>query len=417
VEIRANATRGLVTAIDPARRSVTLQLEDGKTVTLPRSYLDERPSWWTRGNPDRRTLDLAYAITGHKAQGITRERALVRVTGAEDANWLRVQASRAKQETRLYAVVAPEARTPELDVPDHPAHTVAEQLAAGLRRDGSQHLALDTSSPLDLAQMTTHQLRAERTRLAKLLCDAPPDRTRQLAHTTRLREQAEQELAEATATAKAARQRVAELGGGAGRLLRRSQRTQAREHLALADTARALARQQADRAADRERQARQAQQLRDGWLERHPDAIATDRELTRVLAWRGRVHAKAAELERPAWTRELGEPPQSVRGRRAWRQTHALLSDHRHRYRVTDPERALGPEPRHADLAQRQARRTARQAIDRLQAKQRAERQQRLGQRERDRTDRPLTRPMRADRARSPRVDEHERGGREREAG
>jgi hypothetical protein len=413
----ANATRGQITATDPTQRAVTLQLEDGKTVTLPRGYLDERPSWWTRGNLDRRTLDLAYATTGHKAQGLTRERALVRLTGAEDANWLHVQASRAKQETRLYAVVAPEARTPELDVPDHPAHTVDAQLAAGLHRDGSQQLAVDTISRLDLGQLTTQELRAERTRLATLLRDAPPDRTRQLAHTTRLREQAEQEMAEATAKAEAARQRVAELGGGAGRLLRRSQRTQAREHLALAETARALACQQADRAADRERAARQAQQLRDGWLERHPQVVAEDRELARVLAWRGRVHAKAAELERPAWTRELGEPPTSVRGRRAWRQTHALFSDYRQRYGVTDPERALGPEPRRLDPSQRQARRTARQAIDRLQAKQRAERQQRLGQRERDRTDRPSTRPMRADRAHSPRVDERERGGREREAG
>jgi conjugative relaxase-like TrwC/TraI family protein len=47
----ANATRGRITAIDPDQRAVTLQLEDGKEVTLPRGYLDERPNWWTRGNP------------------------------------------------------------------------------------------------------------------------------------------------------------------------------------------------------------------------------------------------------------------------------------------------------------------------------------------------------------------------------
>jgi conjugative relaxase-like TrwC/TraI family protein len=407
----ANATRGLVTAIDPQQRAITVQLEDGTSVTLPRSYLDERPSWWLRGNPDRRILDLAYATTGHKAQGLTRERALVRVTGAEDANWLHVQASRAKQETRLYAVVAPEARTPELDAPDHPARTVDAQLAAGLRRDGSQELALDTTGRLDLSQMTTQELRAERTRLTTLLRDAPPDRSRQLAHTIRLREQAEQGMAEATTKADAARQRVAEQGGGAGRLLHRREISQAREQLALAETAQRLARQQADRAADRERAARRAQQLRDGWLERHPAADAEDRELTRVLAWRGRVHAKAAELERPAWTRELGEPPQSVRGRKAWRQTHALLSDYRQRYGITDPERALGPEPRRLDLEQRQARRTTRQAIERLHERQRAHREQRAH------PDRPLTRPTLADRPPSSRVDHRERGGRERDAG
>jgi conjugative relaxase-like TrwC/TraI family protein len=413
----ANATRGRITAIDPTHRSITLQLEDGKQVTLPRGYLDERPSWWLRGNSERRSLDLAYATTGHKAQGLTRERALVRVTGGEDANWLRVQASRARQETRLYAVISPQARSIELDVPDHPAHSVEAQLAAGLRRDGSQQLATDTPSRLDLARMSTHQLRAERNRLATLLRDAPPDRSRLVAHTTRQRQDAEQGLADATAAADAARRRLVELGGGAGRLLHRRDLAQAREQLALADTAAKLARRQADRAADRERVARQAQQRREGWLERHPDVIATERELTRVLAWRGRVGAMAAELERPAWARELGEPPQSVRGRRAWWQSYALLSDYRHRYGVTDSERALGPEPRRLDLEQRQARRIARQAIERLQAKQRAERHQRLDQPERDPTDRPRTRPTRADRARSPRVDERERGGREREAG
>jgi conjugative relaxase-like TrwC/TraI family protein len=413
----ANATRGQITAIDPQQRAVTLQLEDSKQVTLPRGYLDERPSWWTRGNPERRTLDLAYATTGHKAQGLTRERALVRVTGAEDGNWLRVQASRARQETRLYAVISPEARTLELDVPDHPAQGVEAQLAAGLRRDGSQQLATDTPSRLGLARMSTHQLRAERDRLATLLREAPPDRSRLVAHTTGQCQDAEQGLGDALAAADAARRRLVELGGGAGRLLHRREFTQAREQLALADTAAKLARQQADRAADREREARQAQQRRQGWLERHPDIITQERELTRVLAWRGRVGAKAAELERPGWTRELGEPPRSVRGRRVWRQTHALLSDYRQCYGITDPERALGPEPRRLDLAQRQARREARQALDRLQAKQRTERQQRLDQRERDPTDRPLTSPARPDRARSSRLDEHERGGREREAG
>jgi hypothetical protein len=398
----ANATRGQITAINPQQRAVTLQLEDGTTVTLPRGYLDERPSWWLRGNPDRRTLDLVYATTGHKAQGLTRERALVRVTGGEDANWLRVQASRARQETRLYAVISPEARTIELDVPDHPAHTVEAQLAQGLRRDGTQQLATDTASRLDLAQLTTHQLRAERDRLARLLREAPPDRSRLVAHTTQQRQDAEQGLADATTTANAARQRVAELGQGAGRLLHRRELIQAREQLALADAAAKLARHQADRAADRERQARQAQQRRQGWLERHPQVIAQDREPTQVLAWRGRAAAKAAELEQPGWTRELGEPPASVRGRRAWRQTHALLSDYRQRYGVTDPQRALGPEPRRLDPAHRQARRTAQQAIDRH---------------ERAHADQPLTKPTRADGARLPRTDERQRGGREREAG
>jgi hypothetical protein len=64
--------------------------------------------------------------------------------------------------------------------------------------------------------------------------------------------------------------------------------TQARERLALADTAHRLARQQADRATDREGVARQAQQRCEGWLERHPDVIAQDRERGAATAGPGR---------------------------------------------------------------------------------------------------------------------------------
>jgi hypothetical protein len=73
--------------------------------------------------------------------------------------------------------------------------------------------------------------------------------------------------------------------------------------------------------------------------------------------------------------------------------------------------------PPRLDPAYRQAQRTARQAIERLHAKQRAERQQRLDRREPDQVDQPLTRSMRADRARSPQIDERERGVHECEAG
>src|SRR5215211_4849052 len=101
----ANGSRGTITALDPQDRTLTMRLDgpDGRTVTLPRSYLDGRG----RGERNRR-VDLAYATTGHRAQGLTRGRALVRLTGSEDVNWLYVQLSRARQDTRLYAVVGPE---------------------------------------------------------------------------------------------------------------------------------------------------------------------------------------------------------------------------------------------------------------------------------------------------------------------
>ena len=101
----ANGSRGAVTALDPHARTLTLRLDgtDDHEVMLPGWYLDGR------GREERnRRVDLAYTTTGHRAQGLTRGRALVRLTGTEDVNWLYVQLSRARQDTRLYAVVGPE---------------------------------------------------------------------------------------------------------------------------------------------------------------------------------------------------------------------------------------------------------------------------------------------------------------------
>jgi hypothetical protein len=68
--------------------------------------------------------------------------------------------------------------------------------------------------------------------------------------------------------------------------------------------------------------------------------------------------------------------PSSVRGRRAWRQTAVTVADYRDRYGITDPEQALGPEPKGADLEQRRARRACEQAIARLRTRSEPDREQ-----------------------------------------
>ena len=60
-----NGTRGQVEAVDPERMEVRMRTDEGEAVTLPSSYLEA-------GH-----LTHAYAITGHKAQGMTTSRAFV----------------------------------------------------------------------------------------------------------------------------------------------------------------------------------------------------------------------------------------------------------------------------------------------------------------------------------------------------
>jgi hypothetical protein len=189
----ANGSRGAITALDPQARTLTLRLDgpDSREIILPRSYLDGRG----RGERNRR-VDLAYATTGHRAQGLTRGRALVRLTGSEDVNWLYVQLSRARQDTRLYAVVGPEPQGGgELDLPDREQPDGYLQLAQALSRAGGQTLAIDTPSSPDLQRLSTAGLRAERDRLRRQLDQAPRDRARELARATAHREHAEEALA------------------------------------------------------------------------------------------------------------------------------------------------------------------------------------------------------------------------------
>jgi conjugative relaxase-like TrwC/TraI family protein len=374
----ANGTRGTITALDPQARTLTIRLDgtDGREVVLPRSYLDGR----RQGERNRR-VDLAYATTGHRAQGLTRGRALVRLTGSEDVNWLYVQLSRARQDTRLYAVVGPEPQgASELDLLDREQPDGYLQLAQALARAGGQTLAIDTPNNPDLQRLSTAELRAERDRLRQQLDQAPRDRSRELARATAHREQAQQVLL-------AHQQPTGRQPPGMLRWLRRDQP-------AGMSGGRAVATQQANRVHDQERELRQHQQRRDGWLEANAHLGPQYRQVVRTLAWQRRATGVAVEADRPGYVLEaLGPVPQSTRGRRAWRHAAAEIEHYRRTHRITDPDRALGPEPH--DPAQRADQQRVRSAIQRVQAKQSAADRSHDRQSTSERTNQPRLRAQR----------------------
>jgi len=349
----ANGTRGTIVALDAQARTLTVRLDrdDPREVVLPRSYLDGRG----RGERNRR-VDLAYATTGHRAQGLTRGRALVRLTGTEDVNWLYVQLSRARQETRLYAVVGPEPQgAGELDLPDRDQPDAYLQLAHALSRAGGQTLAIDIPNSPDLGRLSTAELRAERDRLRRQLDQAPRDRTGELERATTHRQQAEQALA-------AHQPSTDRQPAGMLRWLRRG------EESARVPGGLAVATQQVNRAHDRERELRQYQQRRDGWLEANVSLGPQYRQVVRTLAWQRCATGLAIEQDRPGYVLEaLGPVPESTRGRRAWRHAAAQIEQYRRSYQITDPDRALGPEPH--DPTQRAHRQQARTAIERVHTK------------------------------------------------
>jgi conjugative relaxase-like TrwC/TraI family protein len=360
----ANGTRGTITDLNPEARSLTIRLngKDQREVTLPGWYLDGHG----RGERNRR-VDLAYATTGHRAQGLTRWRALVRLTGAEDSHWLYVQLSRARHQTTLYPVVGPEPQGPaELDLPDRDPGDGYTQLAKALSRAGDQTLAIDTPSSLDPRRLSTAELRAERDRLRGLLDQAPRDRARELVRATARRAEADQALEQLTATNDQQRQ-----GRGMLRLPWQAGPTGADPGTV------AVACQQADRATEAELKLCQHQQRRAGWLEANAHLGPAYRQVVRELAWQRRARGLAAEHDPPAYLREeLGPVPESTRWRRAWRQAATAIQDYRHTYHLTDPDQALGPAPREPvqRAAWQHARTTAQRTKDRERTPNRQER-------------------------------------------
>jgi ATP-dependent exoDNAse (exonuclease V) alpha subunit len=130
-----NGLRGVVTAIDPEAQSLTVRLTDGSDRIVPTGYLDA-------GH-----LDHGYAMTIHKAQGLTADEALVLATDDlyQEAGYTAL--SRARMGTRVYVVAADFNDDPSIDLShaarDRGTRTTESDLARSLNRSHKDHLALD----------------------------------------------------------------------------------------------------------------------------------------------------------------------------------------------------------------------------------------------------------------------------------
>ncbi len=126
----ANGSRGTITDIDRNERAVVVDLDDTRRVTLPADYLDA-------GH-----VRYGYALTGHKTQGLTVERAFVLADDQRALKeWGYVALTRAREQTRLYTIdeqFEPDA-SPHRIEPDGPV----DRLADALSRPAAETLALE----------------------------------------------------------------------------------------------------------------------------------------------------------------------------------------------------------------------------------------------------------------------------------
>jgi hypothetical protein len=256
-----------------------------------------------------RRVDLAYATTGHKSQGLTKWASLPFVSGREDAQWLYVVLSRAKHLTRIYTVTGPEERPPELsEVPDtRRAPDGYERLAAAMGRDRAEQLATDARRLVDLRAMPTRQLRAERDRLDAAMDQAPPDRRHQAERATKRHAEREQRVRELKAA------------GAEGPAL-------------------ATAIKLADQAGEQARQLRRHQQQRAAWLESNAELVAERHAVMGELGWRGRADARAIDLDPPAdLIAAFGPMPIERRAQAAWRAAVGQVDGYRRAWGIDPP--------------------------------------------------------------------------------
>jgi Ti-type conjugative transfer relaxase TraA len=124
----ANGSRGTVIEVDTKGRRLTVRLDDGRKIDVPAGYLDE-------GH-----LDHGYAMTAHRAQGTTVDRAYVLGSDELYREWGYTALSRHRDEAHFYVNVADGQLTLQLGL-DEPGRE--EHVFDPLHRSRAKHLASD----------------------------------------------------------------------------------------------------------------------------------------------------------------------------------------------------------------------------------------------------------------------------------
>jgi ATP-dependent exoDNAse (exonuclease V) alpha subunit len=131
-----NGDLATITSIDQEGKGLTVRLDRGpETRELPVWYLDE-------GH-----VDYGYALTGHKAQGVTTDHTFVIVDGTTDREWAYVAMSRGRQNNSLY-LTNPQHQDEQCTHLTHQGHPDAlDRLTATLNRGSAQIAAIDHAGP------------------------------------------------------------------------------------------------------------------------------------------------------------------------------------------------------------------------------------------------------------------------------
>jgi hypothetical protein len=339
-----NGDRWVVSAVGNGGALQVESLADGGSVVLPPAYAAS-------------SVDLGYALTVHKAQGLTVDRSVAVLDETAAAEVAYVALTRGRLENRAL-VVSESGQRPE------------EVLASVVNRSGAsasatQVLREELDRTDDLAVLVP-QLEDVR---ARIDAEAGPDRTAAL-RTLRALATYEAEERRRQAAERRARWTPAEaqaLAAGERQLVGlRRRRWRHRDHEATMRLANRVAqlRDLRDRAEEAGRMlsepssagggqlwnAEAAQRRREDWLRCHPEEGRCEAALAERVAARRRALAAVIEAEPPPHlVRLLGPPPTGGARRQEWLGLAERLEVHREQWRIAPGN--LGRRPVRAEAA------------------------------------------------------------------
>ena len=329
-----NGSRGVVENVDVSAGELEVRLDGDRVVTLPTEYLEA-------GH-----VAHSYAITGHKAQGMTTDRAFVLGDDSMYREWGYVAMSRGREENRLYVVMGDGYGRDDVGGAIERPHEV-DQLVHSLERSRAKSMAFDPIS--DISELDRSSLKIEQQQIYERLSQGPRDQTRTL---TQLRDEAERiqdALGRERRIAADAENQLASMGAIA-KARGKWDVERLRNRIKDAGKVEERLSQQLREMADEEKQLIRAQKDREQWVKQQSPLVERAQVIENELAHRNKALLRDRENNLPKYLEStVGAIPERPSERKEWRQTVLTIEDYREKYGVKDRNRALGGEPRNAE--------------------------------------------------------------------
>lgn len=335
-----NGNRGVIEDIDIARREVTFRRDDGRVFRLPSSYLEA-------GH-----LTHGYAMTGHKSQAMTTDKAYVLADQTLYREWAYVALSRGRNDNRLYVVAGLDGDREEVGGEVERIKDPLAEVAAAVGRSRAKDLALDSFEYEEIRNLSNAQLRQlweeTRTIVEGMPRSVDVDPT-ELAERQRL----ERMLDRQEFIASQLRDDLDAMGA----LQRRRDRQAVRDlkdRLHEAVEGAATLRSGLDKVARREEEASEARSHQEEWMLENAPSVRRLDALGRELWWREQQLALATEVAMPEYlAAAVGERPRKPSERAAWEEAVRAVESYRDRWGAGDvegAERSEGTEHVSADM-------------------------------------------------------------------